>query len=192
MNIIINFLNNNQCYWSYINIRSSIVRSDLVNFNEFSSNNGHERAPKSRWSNDQPISSWRHGGTHVASVTQWLFLLEAKKSHPTVHPLPCAISWLELGWAAPDCFQQVCQLLFQSVLMRGGTGHCSNPKNGWTMTLRPLHCAAITTPITLSSMRTRERENEKDREKKRMLERERERERDLDGLRINPTNPNGS
>lgn len=102
------------------------------------------------------MTTRRH--TCCQCCTMGVPLRDEKKSPNCSSPPPWAISWPELGWTMPDCFQQVCQLLFQSVLMRGGTGHCSNPKNGWTMTLRPLHCTAITTPITLNSMRKREKE----------------------------------
>lgn len=91
------------------------------------------------WSGDLIVTTRRHTCCEYRTMAA---PLRPKKSHPTVHPLLSVISSPNQGWAVADCFQQVCQLLFQSVLMRAGTGHCSNPKNGWTMTFMAvtLHC----------------------------------------------------
>lgn len=91
------------------------------------------------WSADLMVTTRGHTCCECCTMAA---PLSGKKSHPTVHPLLSVISSPDQGWAVADCFQQVCQLLFQAVLMRAGTGHCSNPKNGWTMTFMAvtLHC----------------------------------------------------
>lgn len=86
-----------------------------------------------QWSADLVLTTRKH--TCCQCCTIGVLLRGQKKVTqlfipPVNHKLVCT------GGAVADCFQQVCQLLFQSVLMGGGTGHCSNPKNGWTMTLR--------------------------------------------------------